>query len=301
MTNSKSKGSVCKKGIILAGGTGSRLAPVTPVLNKHLLPVYDKPMIYYPLTTLMLGGIRDILMISTSRDLPSFQKLIGDGTQWGINVTYAVQDQPTGIPDAFIIGEDFISGDPVALILGDNIFHGQGLSNFIAMIAMEVTGATFFAFHVNDPRRYGVVVIDKKGRPVDIEEKPEKPKSHLAIPGLYFFDENALENARKLTPSPRNELEITDLLRAYISQDKAKVHHLGRGYVWFDAGTPAALSQASDYVRVIQSRQDVGIACPEEVAWRMRYISTPELEKLAAEFPECDYGHYLSRLLDKDS
>jgi len=299
MTNNNTKAIPCTKGIILAGGTGSRLAPVTPILNKHLLPVYDKPMIYYPLTTLMLGGIRDILIISSSRDLSTFQEMIGDGDQWGINVTYACQDRAAGLPEAFIIGKDFIGDDPVALILGDNVFHGQGLSTLISMHAADVSGARFFAFHVKDPRRYGVVVIDEKGRPVDIEEKPENPKSNLAIPGFYFFDNSVVQRSHVLKPSARGELEITDLIRDYISSNEASVHLLGRGYVWFDAGTPISLSQASDYVRVIQSRQDIGIACPEEVAWRMRYIDTAQLRKLTTEFPDCDYGHYLTGLLEK--
>lgn len=288
---------ICKKGIILAGGTGSRLYPTTQVINKQLLPLYDKPIIYYPLTTLMLAGISDILIISKETDLPTFIELLKDGKQWGLNISYAIQDEPKGLPEAFIIGEKFIGKDPVALILGDNIFHGQGLSNLIYNVAQNVVGANLFSFSVNDPQRYGVLVFDDNGKVLAIEEKPTLPKSKYAVTGLYFYDADVVDFAKMLKPSKRGELEITDLNCLYVDQGRASVQTLGRGYVWFDVGTPEALHLASDYVHIVQSRQGIGIACPEEVAWRMKYINNERLESLVKNLPHSTYSLYLKNLL----
>lgn len=287
----------CRKGIILAGGTGSRLFPTTQVINKQLLPLYDKPIIYYPLTTLMLAGITEILVVSREIDLPAFKQLLKDGQQWGLNITYAVQDEPRGLPEAFIIGEKFINGDPVALVLGDNVFHGQGLSTLLYDVAHNPVGSHLFSFSVKDPKRYGVLIFDKKGEVVGIEEKPEVPKSKSAVTGLYFYDSNVVELSKSLKPSKRGELEITDLNCLYVQQGMTKVHELGRGYVWFDVGTPEALHQASDYVHIVQSRQGVGIACPEEVAWRMKYINNEQLALLVNNLPASIYSNYLSNLM----
>lgn len=289
----------CQKGIILAGGTGSRLYPLTKVTNKQLLPIFDKPTIYYPLTTLMLSGIREFLIICTPSDLPGVQNFLGDGHQWGIDIKYAPQEEPKGLPDAFIIGESFIKDDPVALILGDNFFHGQGLSALLNHAAMNTGGVHLFAYVVRDPSRYGVVVLDGYGAPLEIEEKPENPKSRYAVTGLYFYDNQVVELAKTLTPSKRGELEITDLNRLYIEKNEAAVHVLGRGFVWFDVGTPESLANASHYVQVLEERQATGIACPEEVAWRMNYISDEELETLAASLPKGSYAEYIGMLLER--
>ena len=287
----------CKKGIILAGGSGSRLYPLTKVLNKHLLPVGGKPMIYYPLTTLMLGGIREILLISSSRHLPLFEELLGDGSQWGIHIQYAHQDEPEGLPQAFLIGADFIGSEPVSLILGDNLFHGQGLSNIVADAAQNVTGATIFAYAVRNPSTYGVVSFDESGRVIDIKEKPTNPKSDYAIPGLYFYGEDVVEVARTLKPSARNELEIVDLIRVYLSRGTLEVHKLRRGIAWFDAGTPGSLGHSSAYIDAIELRQGIGVACPEEVAFQMRFIDRRQLDALIEPISDSFYGEFLRHIL----
>lgn len=284
------------KGIILAGGSGTRLHPLTLVTNKHLLPIRDKPMIYYSLTTLMLGGIRDILIISTPADLPKFEALLGDGSQWGLALSYAAQPSPDGLAQAFIIGEDFIRGGPSALILGDNIFYGHGLPEMIEAAASREDGATVFAHYVRDPERFGVVSFGADGKVTAIEEKPNQPSSNYAVTGLYFYDSDVAELAKSLKPSPRGELEITDLNNAYLSLGKLDVEILGRGFAWFDAGTADALGDASQYVQVIENRQNVRIACPEEVAWRKGFIDLEQLSRLAAPYGNSAYGQYLIRL-----
>ncbi len=283
----------CRKAIILAGGTGSRLFPMTRVTNKHLLPVFDKPMIYYPLTTLMLAGIDRILIISAPDQLPMFEYLLGDGRQWGIEISYAAQDEPRGLADAFLVGEAFIDNDPVALALGDNIFHGRGLSTLLHDAAGDPSGAHLFAVRVKDPERFGVVEIDRNGKPVSIEEKPAKPRSSLAVTGLYFYDERVVDFAKSVEKSARGELEITDVNRRYITEGGARVHVLERGYTWFDTGTPSALINAATYVEIIQTRQALGIACPEEVAWRAGFIDDALLAKLIENLPKSDYRTYL--------
>jgi len=287
----------CRKAIILAGGTGSRLFPMTRVTNKHLLPVFDKPMIYYPLTTMMLANIDRILIITGPDQIPMFESLLGDGSQWGIAITYAAQDEPRGLADAFIIGEKFVDNQPVALALGDNIFHGRGLSRLLQEAAGDPKGAQLFAVRVKDPERFGVVELDKNGRPVAIEEKPRHPRSPLAVTGLYFYDERIVEFAKAVTKSARGELEITDVNRRYIEEGQAKVHILERGYTWFDTGTPGALLNASTYVEIIQSRQALGIACPEEVAWRAGLIGDAEFSALVGGLPKSDYRTYLEGFL----
>lgn len=283
----------CRKAIILAGGAGTRLFPMTRVTNKHLLPVFDKPMIYYPLTTLMLAQIDKILIITGPDQVEMFESLLGDGGQWGINISYAVQEEPRGLADAFIVGEKFVDGDPVALALGDNIFHGRGLSTLLSQVAENTSGAQLFAVSVKDPERFGVVELDAGGKPVGIEEKPVKPRSSLAVAGLYFYDGRVVEIAKSVTKSARGELEITDVNRRYIEDGEATVHTLGRGYTWFDTGTPRALLDASTYVEIIQSRQALGIACPEEVAWRVGLIDDARFVKLVASLPKSDYRSYL--------
>jgi glucose-1-phosphate thymidylyltransferase len=283
----------CRKAIILAGGAGSRLYPMTRVTNKHLLPVFDKPMIYYPLTTLMLAGIDNILIITSPGQVRLFDELLGDGSQWGIRISYAVQDEPRGLADAFIVGEKFVDGDPVALALGDNIFHGRGLSDLLQTAASDVAGAHLFAVHVKDPERFGVVELDAAGKPVGIEEKPAKPRSSLAVTGLYFYDENVTGIAKSVTKSARGELEITDVNRRYIEGGGAKVHILERGYTWFDTGTPSALLNASTYVEIIQNRQTLGIACPEEVAWRSGFIDGGRFHEIIRGLPKGEYRSYL--------
>jgi glucose-1-phosphate thymidylyltransferase len=289
------------KGIILAGGKGTRLHPMTLAISKQLLPVYDKPMIHYPLSTLMLAGIRDILLISTPQDLPLFQRLLGDGRQWGINLVYAEQPKPEGLAQAYIIGADFLGGEPCALVLGDNIFYGHGLPQLLKRARERVTtrgGATVFAYRVTDPHRYGVVELDADGRAVSLEEKPRHPRSNWAVTGLYFHDRKAAEIATSLTPSARGELEITDLNAAYLEAGVLHVETMGRGYAWLDTGTPDSLQDAAAFVATLTRRQGLRIACPEEIAWRMGYIDDAQLLRLAARMAGSAYGSYLSQLPD---
>lgn len=285
------------KGIILAGGSGSRLYPLTFAANKHLLSIFDKPVIYYPLTTLMLAGIRKILIVSTPRDLPNIQQLFGSGSQFGMEFSYQLQSNPNGLPEAFILGEQFINCDPVAMILGDNFFHGHGLSEAVFEPAQQLIGSHIFTYNVEDPERYGIAVLDKQEKIIDVEEKPLKPKSSSAITGLYYFDGTVSERTEILKPSMRGELEIVDLIKSYILENKVSVTQLGRGYVWFDAGTPKSLLDASQYVEVIQSRQGIFIASPEEVAWRMGFIDDAGFELLLSKMPQSKYKEYLLRLI----
>jgi glucose-1-phosphate thymidylyltransferase len=286
------------KGIILAGGSGTRLHPMTQMVSKQMLPVYDKPLIYYPLSVLMLGGVRDILVISTPRDLPGFESLMGDGSQWGLNFHYAVQPKPEGLAQAFIIGESFIGHDPCAMVLGDNIFYGHGLSEKIQAAFRPRAGATVFGYQVTDPERYGVVAFDGDGRAVSIVEKPEKPQSNWAVVGLYAYDNDVVEIAKSLKPSPRGELEITAVNEHYLKAGKLNVEKLGRGYAWFDTGTPDSLLDAAMYVATIEKRQGLKVAAPEEIAFRQGYIGAADLERLIDErYPKNDYGRYLRRVL----
>mgnify|MGYP003351186043 CR=1 FL=1 len=284
------------KGIILAGGSGTRLHPITQAVSKQLLPVYDKPMIYYPLTTLMMAGIRDVLIISTPNDTPRFEQLLGDGSQWGLHLSYSVQEAPRGLPEAFILGEKFIGGDTCALMLGDNLFFGYELPQDLRQAAQAKTGATVFAYRVTDPERYGVVEFDATGRAISLEEKPPKPKSKFAIPGLYFCDNRASAIAKSLKPSPRGELEIVDLLRCYMNTGNLHVQMMGRGRAWLDTGTPDSLLEASHFIQTIEKRQGLKIACPEEIAFRMGYISAEQLAKLAHALAKTSYGKYLLEL-----
>ena len=284
------------KGILLAGGAGSRLYPMTGAIGKQLLPVYDKPMIYYPLSTLMLARIRDILLIGTPDDLPRFERLLGDGSRWGISIRYAAQPRPEGIAQALLIGREFLSHDGVALILGDNLFHGQGLGRLLTAAAGQLSGSTIFGYRVSDPRRYGVVELDGEGRVIGIEEKPDNPRSSYAITGLYFYDAEAVEIARALEPSARGELEITDVHREYLRQGALRVEILGRGIAWLDTGTPESLHEAASFVETIEKRQGLKIACPEEVAWRRGFIDTEQLCELVSRMADGPYARYLLEL-----
>ncbi len=284
------------KGIILAGGSGTRLYPMTLVMSKQLLPIYDKPMIYYPLTTLMLAGIRDILIISTPHDMPLFQHLLGDGKRWGLSLSYAVQPRPEGLAQAYLIGADFVGDEPSALILGDNIFFGHGLPEMLRRASAQTEGATVFAYRVSDPERYGVVAFDEAGRATSIEEKPAQPKSNYAVTGLYFYDGRAASLAATLTPSARGELEITDLNRAYLDSGTLHVEQMGRGFAWLDTGTPGSLIAASDFVATLEQRQGVRIACPEEIAYNSGFIDREHLAWLGAELGKSDYARYVQGL-----
>jgi glucose-1-phosphate thymidylyltransferase len=286
-----------RKGIILAGGSGTRLYPVTHVVSKQLLPIYDKPMVYYPLSTLMLAGIREILLISTPQDTPRFRELLGDGKQWGINISYKVQPSPDGLPQAFTLGAKFIGKNPVTLVLGDNIFYGHDFANQLAATAKQTQGATVFAYPVQDPKRYGVVEFDAKGRVLALKEKPKKPKSRYAVTGLYFYDNSVVKLAKTLKPSVRGELEITDLNMLYLQQKKLEVCVLGRGMAWLDTGTHDSLLEASQFIETVENRQGLKVACPEEVAYRKGFIDATQLKKLAAPLQKTAYGQYLLRLL----